>query len=153
MSGKLNRECKYCGTDNWWAIDNKEYYSEVCSQCLKMVHYKKAQFLDEFKCDNCSSKEGTLNDNDTNITIICKKCNTPKIVFEKHYVKTDNRNKVGIIVNKQPAPKSDVIKCPKCNSTQISTGKRGFSLMTGFIGANKTVNRCARCGYSWKPKF
>ena len=42
-------------------------------------------------------------------------------------------------------------KCPKCGSTNISTGQRGYSLLTGFLGSNKTVNRCANCGYSWKP--
>lgn len=46
---------------------------------------------------------------------------------------------------------SDEIRCPRCNSTQISTGSRGFSLVWGFIGSGKTVNRCGKCGYSWKP--
>lgn len=43
------------------------------------------------------------------------------------------------------------LMCPRCKSTQITTGKRGFSMVTGFIGSNQTVNRCAKCGYSWKP--
>ena len=42
--------------------------------------------------------------------------------------------------------------CPKCKSTQITTGARGFSIVTGFIGASKTVNRCAKCGHTWKPR-
>ena len=42
-------------------------------------------------------------------------------------------------------------KCPKCGSTNITTGQRGYSLLTGFLGSNKTVNRCANCGYTWKP--
>ena len=44
------------------------------------------------------------------------------------------------------------VKCPKCGSTQITTGQRGYSLITGFLGSNKTVNRCAKCGYKWEPK-
>lgn len=152
MSGKLNRECVNCGEDNWWSIDNKTEVVEVCSKCLKTVDYKKSEFLDEFVCDKCSSNDGTLCDNDTNITIVCKKCGTPKIVFEKHYVQVDNRNKIGIIVNKQPEIQSGIVKCPICRSVQISTSKRGFSLLTGFIGANKTVNRCARCGHTWQPR-
>lgn len=44
------------------------------------------------------------------------------------------------------------IRCPKCSSTSISTGSRGYSLAWGFIGANKTVNRCANCGYKWEPR-
>lgn len=46
----------------------------------------------------------------------------------------------------------NLIRCPKCSSTQITTGSRGYSLAWGFIGAGKTVNRCAKCGYKWEPK-
>ena len=42
-------------------------------------------------------------------------------------------------------------KCPKCGSANITTGQRGYSLLTGFWGSNKTVNRCANCGHTWKP--
>lgn len=47
--------------------------------------------------------------------------------------------------------KSDVVCCPRCSSTAITTGQKGFSIVTGFLGSNKTVNRCGKCGYSWKP--
>ena len=50
------------------------------------------------------------------------------------------------------AKEANKIRCPRCGSTQITTGQRGFSFWTGFIGANKTVNRCAKCGHSWRPK-
>lgn len=46
---------------------------------------------------------------------------------------------------------NNTVRCPKCGSTQITTGQRGYSLFSGFLGFNKTVNRCANCGYSWKP--
>lgn len=46
----------------------------------------------------------------------------------------------------------NTVRCPKCGSTQITTGQRGYSFLTGFLGSNKTVNRCAACGYSWKPR-
>mgnify|MGYP004458644781 CR=1 FL=1 len=45
----------------------------------------------------------------------------------------------------------NTVKCPRCGGTQITTGQRGYSLFSGFLGSNKTVNRCANCGYSWKP--
>ena len=48
----------------------------------------------------------------------------------------------------KPKPK---LRCPKCGSEYITTGKRGYSLLTGFIGSGKTVNRCGSCGYKWKP--
>ena len=47
--------------------------------------------------------------------------------------------------------KSEELRCPRCNSTQVTTGSRGYSLVWGFIGSGKTVNRCGKCGYSWKP--
>jgi len=43
------------------------------------------------------------------------------------------------------------IYCPKCGSTSITTGPRGVNFTLGLIGASKTVNRCANCGYTWKP--
>lgn len=51
-------------------------------------------------------------------------------------------------------PKQDdsLVHCPKCNSTQITTGSRGYSLAWGFIGSGKTVNRCANCGHKWEPR-
>lgn len=42
--------------------------------------------------------------------------------------------------------------CPRCKSTAITTGSRGFSLVWGFLGSGSTVNRCGKCGYSWEPK-
>jgi DNA-directed RNA polymerase subunit M/transcription elongation factor TFIIS len=47
-------------------------------------------------------------------------------------------------------PKS--VCCPKCGSTSIATTARGVDGFWGLIGASKTVNRCANCGYTWKPK-
>ena len=50
------------------------------------------------------------------------------------------------------AYQSGQVICPKCGSPSIATGQRGFSLVSGFIGSNQTMNRCAKCGYKWKPK-
>lgn len=43
------------------------------------------------------------------------------------------------------------LKCPRCGSTAVTTTSRGYSLIWGFAGSNKTVNRCGKCGYTWKP--
>lgn len=43
------------------------------------------------------------------------------------------------------------IVCPRCRSTAITTGTKGYGLIRGFLGSNKTVNRCGSCGYSWEP--
>ncbi len=61
--------------------------------------------------------------------------------------------KIEQLLAKQKAEEEEknTIRCPRCGSTQITTGQRGYSLFSGFLGSNKTVNRCANCGYSWKP--
>lgn len=43
------------------------------------------------------------------------------------------------------------VLCPRCGSSQITTGTKGYGLIRGFLGSNKTVNRCGKCGYSWEP--
>jgi len=71
-----------------------------------------------------------------------------KIEIKKHkeqYTTSDNEKISNYYQN------IDTITCPRCGSNQITTGQRGYKFITGFIGSNKTVNRCAKCGYSWKP--
>lgn len=48
-------------------------------------------------------------------------------------------------------PSTPTLRCPKCGSTSVTTGSRGYSLLTGFLGSGKTVNRCGSCGHKWKP--
>lgn len=43
------------------------------------------------------------------------------------------------------------LHCPKCGSSNVVISQRGYTLMTGFIGSNKTMNRCGDCGYKWEP--
>lgn len=71
-------------------------------------------------------------------------------IIEYELKMTQFRNKVEqqSVIKQQEQNK---IICPRCGSTNVSTGQRGYSLLTGFIGAGKTVNRCAKCGYKWRP--
>lgn len=43
------------------------------------------------------------------------------------------------------------VRCPKCGSTNVATGQRGYSMFWGFLGSGSTVNRCGKCGHKWKP--
>lgn len=58
------------------------------------------------------------------------------------------------------------IRCPKCNSNQLSAHKKGFSgqkavagavltggigLLAGTIGSNKILITCLNCGHQFKP--
>lgn len=45
----------------------------------------------------------------------------------------------------------DKVHCPKCGSTNITEGTKGFSIMTGFIGSGKFRYVCKNCGNKWKP--
>lgn len=47
--------------------------------------------------------------------------------------------------------KKDLPKCPKCGSSNITEGTRGFSLTTGFIGSGNFRYVCKNCGNKWKP--
>ena len=43
-------------------------------------------------------------------------------------------------------------RCPKCKSTAITAGQKGYSIVTGFFGSGDTMNRCSNCGHKWKPR-
>lgn len=45
----------------------------------------------------------------------------------------------------------NTVKCPKCGSTAVVIGTRGYSMFTGFLGSGKTMNRCGKCGHKWYP--
>ena len=44
-----------------------------------------------------------------------------------------------------------MIACPKCKSTEVHAEKRGWSLLTGFIGSGKIVITCLACGKRFRP--
>lgn len=46
----------------------------------------------------------------------------------------------------------NTLRCPRCGSTAVVIGTRGYSMMTGFIGSGDTMNRCGNCGHKWKPR-
>lgn len=66
---------------------------------------------------------------------------------ETDTVNTENNERVASTLPLYIGP----VCCPHCRSTSVTTGPRGYSLLTGFIGSSKTVNRCAKCGYKWEP--
>lgn len=45
---------------------------------------------------------------------------------------------------------SNLVKCPKCLSTQISANRRGITVTTGLIGTQKVYITCLQCGHRWK---
>lgn len=57
-----------------------------------------------------------------------------------------------IKVKESGSLREDIVRCPQCGSTNIATGQRGYSIIWGFAGSNRTMNRCAKCGHKWEPK-
>jgi ribosomal protein L37E len=66
----------------------------------------------------------------------------------------------------QAQPKQDGPICPKCESTDITIGTKGFGLfkaaagavvagpvglLGGMIGSKKSMFVCSNCGHRWKP--
>ena len=47
----------------------------------------------------------------------------------------------------------NLLHCPRCGSTSVAIGERGWKITTGFIGSSKTTNRCGNCGHTWQPKI
>jgi DNA-directed RNA polymerase subunit M/transcription elongation factor TFIIS len=43
------------------------------------------------------------------------------------------------------------VRCPKCKSEQIHAEKRGWNVLTGFIGSGAVVITCLKCGHRFKP--
>ena len=89
-----------------------------------------------------------------------------RMIAKKNGISTSDMNEINHIIAKErnnlPELKksidetlhknNNVLKCPKCGSTAVTTGQRGFSMWTGFLGSNKTVNRCGNCGCTFYPK-
>ena len=45
-----------------------------------------------------------------------------------------------------------VFTCPHCGSHAVTSGTKGFTLTTGFIGSGNVRLACMSCGKKWKPK-
>lgn len=96
-------------------------------------------------------------------TCLCPDCGEPMDYYETEIIDNNTELVVKRIDEKgnevtydhqethQSQPKSNTLHCPKCGSTAITTGSRGINWFWGTIGSGKTVNRCGKCGYTWKP--
>lgn len=167
--------CKKCMAENSSKLSSGGFYSSIssaaksdlnkyigiqwneedgckCPKCDSIMinsHITSLQFLDILDYSN-NSIDYLLAMLELKNNNIIEFTNQMNIVKEKMNEKRQEwANKQLGVDNKQQEP--DQVRCPKCGSTQITTGQRGYSLLTGFLGSNKTVNRCANCGHTWKP--
>ena len=73
---------------------------------------------------------------------------------EKIYSENEFKNVISSAYELYPQEKQEPtpITCPKCGSSHITAGQSGYSIVWGFMGSNKTMNRCAKCGHKWQPR-
>lgn len=50
----------------------------------------------------------------------------------------------------QPNTSQNVVRCPRCGSTSVTTEEQGYGLF-GWIGASQKKNLCQKCGHKWWP--
>jgi len=125
---------------------------KICMVCGDLISE------DEIECKHCkyyNRKSTDLVKIDADPTIgeylrICKISNDP--LFIKAMLELRGTDIIEYTTKmKQLSQQANTPRCPKCGSTNITTGARGINAFWGPIGASKTVNRCAKCGYTWKP--
>ena len=141
--------CEECGNDKFCVVDNIEEYVKICSECAWSITVDKQELVDNFECPDCGSLRGELEENDAKLGVRCLNCGKVHIMLEKQ---TTINNRKKFLERNNP-------KCPRCGSTAITTGQRGFKYHwfvwfdLCFFGSNITVNRCGNCGHSWEPKM
>ncbi len=140
-----SRKC-FCGGDRIvFSITEDEY--------IKMSDYEKNKMIEEMNIHPLISKEDALTiynvTHSTEIIDAMIELKQKDIIeyglkLSQFKSQLDQKRQVNQQEKKQ-------VYCPKCGSTNITAGQRGYSLLTGFIGSGSTVNRCSKCGHKWKP--
>lgn len=141
--------CPYCGSTENEVTNNPDKYGKCCIVCEKIITNKIDALLEIFpKCEKCGSLNIVKRINSNNINCFCNDCSYVEILYKKD-------STTGLLVDAEDLhipPQKYELRCPKCSSTQIVTGQRGYSVVWGFMGSNKTMNRCANCGHKWEPR-
>ena len=109
-------------------VDNPTFFGLVCDTRLKyrlLENQISAKFIAE-----------------------CIKNNFEYFVFNSN----DYKKPQNVATNSYSVPIStNVVRCPKCGSTSVTTIERGYDIMWGWIGAAQKKNLCQKCGYKWRP--
>jgi len=150
---------------------NKEKVCHYCRenstrQWVYKGYYFPKKHPEDNKCYYCGNElEDIVLTNDEVNDIYCINRSNPDLQFLEAMIELKEKDPIEFQLKmqqfrtqtaqqkqiKQQESNKNVVKCPKCKSTSITTGARGVNFMWGLIGASKTVNRCANCGHTWKP--
>lgn len=148
-------KCPECGKE----ISDKAL---SCPNCGVPMIKKNHCIINGIDVD-CSFIFNNEYDNEIKELIMMEKTNLDLNIIEKIIFEWSSTGKIPPVFNgkvstweedrrRESEEYNSKVHCPKCNSTAITTGARGVSWFWGTIGSSKTVNRCANCGYTWKPK-
>lgn len=138
--------CPKCGEQSLCVGNGMCGYYEGCDECGYEFKFNKEKLPEDYSCEKCGSKSGEILETMSEIRIRCLDCKNEIVAVHKRKNASAPPIASGGFCSNSP------VSCPKCGSSQITTGARGFSIVWGFWGSNKTVNRCARCGHTWKPR-
>lgn len=118
---------------------------------------------DEDECPFCSTKvqPTSMLTDDCEVLAIASNYNRElleamialkeKDVIEYELKMSQFRNQAQQIEQTKPKRTEKKITCPKCGSTNIISGTRGFTFTTGFLGSGNYRKVCENCGHKWKP--
>lgn len=144
-------------------------YMYICKNCGRIIYYTQVE-AETAKCSCENTDYVCLDVNPVEFNrmsqnridaLISQKLNMPEwLVARKQIEWKKIRDEVDHEYYKQKLEQRNeqrnisrnTLTCPKCGSTAVTTGQRGFSIISGFIGSGSTVNRCGKCGYKWKPR-
>lgn len=82
-----------------------------------------------------------------------------KLCERNRYVDEDGRKNFGQLAadanartrTAAPSALDNTARCPKCKSESIHAEKRGWNLLSGFIGSGKVIVTCLKCGHKFAP--
>ncbi len=141
------------GADKCFCGGNMILFNVTKDQYINMSDYERNQMIEEMNIHPLISKDDALTIyNVTHSTEIIDAMIELKqkdiIEYGLKLSQFKNQLEQKHQVNQQ---EKNQVRCPKCGSTSITTGARGVNLTFGLLGASKTVNRCGKCGHTWKP--
>jgi len=140
--------CPVCGNTDLGIEQEKEHKCLYCSHETVITKYSLDDyFKDMVKIRKCL-KEYAKNSPEFDEELAKKREEENDKVIHGSMTKEEKT----VLQDMGAIPNNNIPKCPKCGSTAVSTGARGFSIVTGFIGSGQTVNRCGNCGHKWRPK-
>lgn len=135
--------CPVCGDVFEWEPGVVEYYAPDVVNCVyckqkRVIEYYDSRTMDLQQFEDAMYQKYVVNNPEHEKIASDNQIRKQEAIeFERKF---------------QERVKNAPLHCPRCGSTAVVIGTRGYSMMTGFIGSGDTMNRCGNCGHKWKPR-